>query len=206
MARVDRDQVLDGAMTCIARVGLAKTTLDDVARAAGCARATVYRTFASKQLLLNALVEREVRRLQATVLEAAADAPTLGEAITATITTAAHALVAHEPLAFIATYEPEVFLPYLAFEKERAFYTSAAALAAPAFARFLDADNAKRLGEWVTRITLSYLCDPPEHFDVFDEQQVKALIVDFVLPGFTEPAGNDNRIRLEGITLEGIRQ
>jgi AcrR family transcriptional regulator len=200
MARVDRDRVLDGALTCIARVGLAKTTLDDVAREAGCVRATVYRTFANKQHLLNALVERETGRLQATVLAAAAAAPTLGDAITVTITTAAHALVTHEPLAFIATNEPEVLLPYLAFEKERAFYTSAAALAAPAFARFLDDVDATRLGEWIARITLSYLCDPPEHFDVFDEQQVKALIVDFVLPGFTKPVGNDNRIRLEGIT------
>jgi AcrR family transcriptional regulator len=196
MARVDRDQVLDGAMTCIARVGLAKTTLDDVAREAGCARATVYRTFANKQHLLNALIEREARRLQAAVLAAASEATSLGDAITAAITSAAHALVAHEPLNFVATYEPEVLLPYLAFERERAFYADAASLVAPAFTRFLDDEHATRLGEWVVRITLSYLSDPPEHFDVFDPQQVKALIVDFVLPGFTQPAGN----------LEGIKQ
>jgi len=38
-------RVLDAALTCVGRVGLAKTTLDDVAREAGCARATVYRYF-----------------------------------------------------------------------------------------------------------------------------------------------------------------
>ena len=48
--------ILDAALTCIGRVGLAKTTLDDVAREARCARATVYRCFANKQQLLAALV------------------------------------------------------------------------------------------------------------------------------------------------------
>ena len=48
--------MLDAARTCVARVGIAKTTLDDVAREAGCARATVYRNFAGKQDLLQAMV------------------------------------------------------------------------------------------------------------------------------------------------------
>ena len=57
-----RRAILDAALACIARVGLAKTTLDDVAREAGCARATVYRCFPGKQQLLGALVDREARR------------------------------------------------------------------------------------------------------------------------------------------------
>ena len=36
---------IDAALRCIARWGVAKTTLDDVAREAGCSRATVYRVF-----------------------------------------------------------------------------------------------------------------------------------------------------------------
>ena len=39
-------------LTCIARYGLAKTTLDDVAREAGCSRATLYRYFDSKHDLV----------------------------------------------------------------------------------------------------------------------------------------------------------
>jgi AcrR family transcriptional regulator len=35
------DRVLDAALACVARVGVAKTTLDDVAKEAGCARASV---------------------------------------------------------------------------------------------------------------------------------------------------------------------
>ena len=40
-----RVRVVDAALACIARQGVARTTLDDVARAARCSRATVYRVF-----------------------------------------------------------------------------------------------------------------------------------------------------------------
>ncbi|MEA2588672.1 MAG: hypothetical protein QOH66_1599, partial [Actinomycetota bacterium] len=38
-------RVIDAALRCIARWGIAKTTLDDIAREASCSRATIYRLF-----------------------------------------------------------------------------------------------------------------------------------------------------------------
>lgn len=188
-------RVLDAALTCIGRVGLAKTTLDDVAREAGCARATVYRYFPGKQQLIAALVEREVATFQFRLLTAASGAESLGDAVTAVITTAADALCAHPALTFVAAHEPEVLLPHLAFERESAVLAGAADLVAPAFEPFLPIDRATRLAEWVARITLSYLCCPSEHIDVNDSLQVRALVDDFVLPGFLRPAG-----ALEGVS------
>ena len=40
-----RRRVLEGAYECIARRGMAKTTVDDVAAASGVSRATIYRLF-----------------------------------------------------------------------------------------------------------------------------------------------------------------
>jgi AcrR family transcriptional regulator len=187
--RTGPDLVLDATLACIARVGLTKTTLDDVAREAGCARATVYRYFPGKQPLLAALVAREVDTLQAQLLAAAADAPDLADATTAVITTAAHTLAHHRALGFLTTHEPEVLLPYLAFERESAVLMVAAEMVAPAFTRFLSEAHAIRLGEWIARLTMSYLCSPSEYFDVFDAVQVRALVDDFVLPGFARAAG-----------------
>jgi AcrR family transcriptional regulator len=181
--RTDVNRVLDAAVTCVGRVGLAKTTLDDVAREAGCARATVYRYFPGKQHLFVALVEREANALGAAVVGAAGDADTLGDAVVAVITTGARALQSHRALTFVAAHEPEQLLPYLAFEREDAVLREAAALLAPAFTRFLSVDRATRLAEWVARMTLSYLCCPSEHLDVLDAAQVRALVDDFVLPG-----------------------
>ena len=188
-ARTGPDLVLDATLSCIARVGLAKTTLDDVAREAGCARATVYRYFPGKQPLLAALVAREVEILQRAVLAAAEQTDTLADATTAVVTTAARTLTNHAALVFLTTHEPDVLLPYLAFERESAVLMGAADMVAPAFTRFLSDEHATRLGEWVARLTLSYLCSPSEHIDVFDDAHVRSLVDDFVLPGFSRAAG-----------------
>jgi AcrR family transcriptional regulator len=177
-------RILDAAAACIARVGLAKTTLDDVAKEAGCARATVYRSFSSKQQLLVALVARETETLRATLLDAAAATDTLADAVAAVVTTAARALLAHGALTFVASYEPELLLPYLAFEREDAVLRTAATLVAPAFAPYLPPEESARLGEWITRMTLSYLCCPSEHVDVCNIDDVRAFVEQFVLPGF----------------------
>jgi len=188
-ARTGPDLVLDATLTCIARVGLTKTTLDDVAREAGCARATVYRYFPGKQPLLAALVAREVESLRTQLLTAAQTAPTLGDAAAVVVSTAARALADNAALVFLTTHEPEVLLPYLAFERESAVLMAAARVVAPAFARFLSEEHAIRFGEWIARLTMSYLCCPSEHVDVFDAAQVRSLIDDFVLPGFSRAAG-----------------
>jgi TetR/AcrR family transcriptional regulator, repressor for uid operon len=182
-------QILDAAATCIGRVGLAKTTLDDVAREARCARATVYRCFANKQQLLAALVVREADALRAAVVVAAEPSPHLADAITAVVTTAVDFLGTNAPLTFVCAHEPELVLPYLAFEREDAVLRTAAVLVAPAFTRFVSASDATRLGEWIARITLSYLFSPSEQFDIADPQHVRALVDDFVVPGFVDSEG-----------------
>jgi len=183
--RTGPDEVLDAAVACIARVGLAKTTLDDVARAAGCARATVYRHFPGKQPLFAALVAREARRVVDELVGQGRATASLSDAVVAVVTTATRELQEHPALAFVVAYEPDVLLPYLAFERESAFLGAAAALVAPAFTPFLPEASATRLAEWLTRITQSFLCSPSEYFDVRDAEQVRALVDDFVLPGFT---------------------
>src|SRR4029079_17106230 len=87
MVRTDPDQILDAALRCIARVGFSKTTFDDIAREAGCARATVYRIFPSKQQLVAALLNREGERLRTGVVDAALAEDDLAGAVTAFITT-----------------------------------------------------------------------------------------------------------------------
>ena len=53
-----RTRLLDATLACIARVGVSKTTLDDVAREAGCSRATLYRYFPGKPPLAAARSSR----------------------------------------------------------------------------------------------------------------------------------------------------
>ena len=112
------DRVLDAALACVARVGVAKTTLDDVAKEAGCARATVYRCFPGRQALMRAVLDREVSSLAERTLQAADRADTLGGAIEAVMLTAAETFHTHPALGFVLEHEPELVAPQLSFDRE----------------------------------------------------------------------------------------
>lgn len=58
-----RERILDAAGTCFGRDGGARTNMADIAEAAGCSRATLYRYFVSRDALRSAYVEREARRI-----------------------------------------------------------------------------------------------------------------------------------------------
>ena len=109
-------RILDATMTCLSRFGFAKTTIDDVAREAGCSRATVYRYFANRNTLVVAAVDRELAVLTAAITAAADAADTLEDAIVAMFVTAARRITAHAALQRALELEPEVVLPSLSFE------------------------------------------------------------------------------------------
>ncbi|CAM3558097.1 TetR/AcrR family transcriptional regulator [Tsukamurella ocularis] len=56
------ERILDAAAGLFAEHGVAAVGMDDIARAAGCSRATLYRYFANRDLLRSAYVLREMSR------------------------------------------------------------------------------------------------------------------------------------------------
>lgn len=176
-------RVLDATLVCIARYGVAKTTLDDVAREAGCARATLYRYFGGKQGLLEAVVAAEGGRLIAELCALASASPTLEDATVAVIVRAAREVAGHQALQFVLAHEPELVLPYLAFDPGSVFLVELGAVLAPAFARFLPAERAARAGEWLARVTLAYTTPERTPVDLTDDVQVRDFVCSFVLPG-----------------------
>jgi TetR/AcrR family transcriptional repressor of uid operon len=174
--RATDERLLDAALACIARVGVGKTTLDDVAREADCSRATLYRYFPGKAPLLRALVEREAARLAASVDLAAADADTLDDALVASIVVAARAVTGHAALAFVVAHEPELILPALTFEGADALLARAGELFDPALRPHLPPERVGRAGEWVARIVFSYLCSPSESVDLTDAASVRSFV------------------------------
>jgi AcrR family transcriptional regulator len=169
-------------LTCVARQGLRKTTLDDVARETGCGRATLYRYFASKQALLTAAGHSEATRIVAALRDAAAGADTLEDAVVALLVTAGAELGAHPALRFVADFEPDWLLPQLAFAGGDRFLAVAADALAPAVDRFVDADHAVRAAEWIARVGLCLLCSPVAPVALDDEASVRDYAREFIVP------------------------
>ncbi|RBY84398.1 TetR/AcrR family transcriptional regulator [Blastococcus sp. TF02A-26] len=76
-----RDRILRAGMDCVTRYGRAKTTMRDVARAAGLSRATLYRHFVDRGALFHAIREFERRRDLAAITERAGRTTTLTDAV-----------------------------------------------------------------------------------------------------------------------------
>lgn len=180
------DRVAEAALRCVARWGVAKTSLDDVAREAGVSRATVYRTFpGGKEALVAAVAAREVARFLDHLGEALGAAATLEDALVAGITESTLRIRHHDALQFLLTYEPGAVLPQVAFSHFDQVLAAAGAFTAPYLERWLPGEQARRAAEWAARIVLSYSTTPAAGVDAGDEGSVRRLVRTFVLPGLT---------------------
>lgn len=111
-----RARILDAGYACAERFGLGKTTMSDVARAAGLSRQTLYRYFESKHDLTAALVMREDERLIALVRDAAEPHADLRPALEAAFVTCLKFIRDHPLLTKIMAAEPHELLPFLTIE------------------------------------------------------------------------------------------
>ncbi len=162
---------------------MAKTTLDDVARAAGCSRATVYRVFpGGKDGLLSAVVDTEVARFFSALALRMGAATDLEDVLVAGMNEAAVRITEHPGLSFLLEHEPEVILPHLAFSHMDGVLEVSSTFTAPFLGRWLDHDEAKRVAQWAARIVLSHLLCPADGVDLTDEARVRRLVRTFVLP------------------------
>lgn len=185
------DRIAAGALRCIARWGVAKTTLDDVAREAGVSRATVYRVFpGGKDGLMDSVARAETRRFFSALTTAMAAADSLEDTLVLGMVEAGRGIRGHEALQFLMAHEPETVLSRLAFKKLDEVLAAAATVAAPHLERWLSADDAHRAAEWCARLVLSYACTPADsNVDIAGEASVRRLVRTFVLPGLV-PRGN----------------
>ncbi len=181
-------RITDAALRTVARYGLAKVTVDDVAREAGCSRATLYRYYPGKQAVLDAVVAAETARLRAGLDDALADVRTLDEALAAAAGFGAREFAGHAALQFLLAHEPGSVLPHLCFAGGDRLLAVLSEAVTPHLGRFLPTLQARRVGEWLARIVLSYGCTPSAHLPVGigGEAAVLRVVNDFVAPAVSE--------------------
>jgi AcrR family transcriptional regulator len=174
-------RAIAATLTCIARHGLGKTTIDDVAREAGCSRASLYRYFGGRAEIVAAAVDFEAARIAEHVRAAADDADTLEDAVVAIVHTAGTELGEHPALRFVADFEPELLLPHLTFGGGDRFLARAGAAIAPSLERFAP-DHAERAAEWVARVSLTLWLCPSGPVSLADPVRLRAYLRAFVVP------------------------
>lgn len=181
-----QQRLLDAAIICIARYGYAKTTLDDIARVAGCGRATAYRYFPSKSDLITRAVESEILHALGTIAERAAAAPDLESALVTTLIELNTALDT-PALRFVFTNEPQLVLPEITFAGGDSLLATAALLLAPGVLPHLgNPTDAHRCAAWLARIALVYMWAPDAQTPMDDPVAVTEFVRTLILPSFQE--------------------
>jgi AcrR family transcriptional regulator len=176
-----RERILDATLSVMAAQGLARLALEDVARAAGVSRQTVYRWFGSREALITAVILREEEVFIERISAAAGQHVDLRSSLEAAIAAALRTARAHPLLDRLLESEPEALLPVLVTSGGPVL-----SAARPAFAEVLsqrlpelDQEEVRRIADATTRLLISYVVDPAE-----DDPGVLAVVLaDLLLDG-----------------------
>ena len=169
--RFAAEKILDAAGDLFAKHGIGAVSMGNVARAAGCSRATLYRYFADRHELHVAYIHREARRVGALVTAEAARVRE-PESILETAILAAVRLVRENPSL------------HAWFGADDVAETAALAQSSPVLeALGLSVIDDPLAARWAVRVIVSLLVAPGR-----DAAEERALVQRFVVPVLT-PSG-----------------
>jgi AcrR family transcriptional regulator len=171
---VAADRILDAAEELFTRHDPASVGMNEIAKAAGCSRATLYRYFENREALRTGYVNRETYRLFDAIKEKISGVTDPRERLSAGIATTLR-LVRESPAlsSWFASTQPQI-------GGELAEQSDVITALASAFVNSLGADDpavVESRGRWLVRVITSLLIFPGR--DVADEQ---AMVEEFVVP------------------------
>jgi len=177
--------VIAGTLRCVSRWGVAKTTIDDIAREAGCSRATIYRAFpGGKSAVMDATGEAEIHRLLLDLAIALDATDSLADLLNAAMVESVRAIRANDALQYLLVHEPEHLLVHISFDALDPLLAVATDFGAPYLERHLDPPRAREAAEWIARLIVSAVIGPCP-IDLGDPVVVAGFLDAYVLPGLT---------------------
>lgn len=173
-SEVAADRILDATAALFAERDAAAVGMHEIARAAGCSRATLYRYFENREALHTAFVNREAYRLFGELGDQIKDVAAPAERLVAGVTTALRAVRGNPALAsWFATTEPPI-------GGELAEQSEVIKVLTAAFLNSLGPDDPavlERRARWLVRVITSLLIFPGA-----DEADERQMLKEFVVP------------------------
>jgi TetR/AcrR family transcriptional regulator, repressor for uid operon len=180
------ERILDAALDLAAASGLRHLTMDDVARRAGVGRMTVYRRFASKPALVDALTVRESRRCLDRIAAALRPDDPADERLAALFTATLAVIREHPLLERLARFEPEALLTELTRDDSAAFrlvreFLVGLVREGQAAGELVQGDPAV-LAELGLRLGASFVLMPDSVLPLDNEAQTRAAVRALIAP------------------------
>lgn len=184
------DRILDAAERLFTEQDPSSVGMNEIARAAGCSRATLYRYFDSREALRTAYVHRETHRLGREILQLIERVADPHQRLVASIV-ATLRMVRESPA--LSAWFGSTVLP---IGGELAGQSEVITALASSFLSSLGPSNTEapavlqRRARWAVRVIISLLMFPGR-----DEDDERSMIEEFVVPVVT-PVSSTNRLAL----------
>jgi TetR/AcrR family transcriptional repressor of uid operon len=180
------ERILAGALSCFQEVGIQRTTMDDIARAAGVSRITVFRRFDTKDQLVQIVVLRVMVEVNTLIRAAFLAEKNLEQALTAALMASLRALRDHPLFAKVVRTEPESFVRTLSTDG-----ATVIALVRSSVSEWLGTTgggplsdkDAEFVAETLTRLGISLILTPDGVIPIDDDKRMRAYLARYVVPG-----------------------
>jgi len=167
---VAAERILDAAGELFAETEVAAVGMNDIARAAGCSRATLYRYFENREALHNAFVHREAHAVHRQLAATLAGVTNPQKRLLAGLTGALELVRKNPALSSWFTHTP--------LGAEMAAESEVIQTLTAGFLQSLSAgDDLDRRARWLVRVLTSLLISPGR-----DSDDERIMLADFVIP------------------------
>jgi AcrR family transcriptional regulator len=186
-----REDLLAAAARRFVAVGIRKTTMEDIAREATAGKATLYRHFANKDAVIDALLEREAARLDRRLRGAADEHDDAARRLEAAFVAGVEFFVDHPVLTKGRDEEPGILLPRITANGgplvRRGMELFTSLIDEGITAGELRKVDPAAAAEVIMRLILSYFSFPPMHVRVDDPDEASAFAHALVAGGLRAP-------------------
>ena len=180
------ERIVAAAARLIASQGLRATSVDDIASAAECGRATVYRYFpGGRAELLEVTLGQGVDRIFASCARVTDQAESLAEAAAGTINIAVLELSNDAVLQQLLVDEPDTIATLISPMRIEPLVERASEWGVEHFSRFVEPAIAAHVGEWCVRVVTDHLRSPAPVIDITQADISRALVDTFLIPTLT---------------------
>ncbi|WP_433510343.1 TetR/AcrR family transcriptional regulator [Nonomuraea sp. CA-143628] len=188
-----RARILDAAYEQFCRMGIRRSTMEDVARLAKVSRITVYRRFDTKDTLIEHVVRREFRRYFDQFLIDIEQAGTAADRVVLGFVTSLRAIRGNPLIGGLIATEPDLLVPSMTADGGQTLATVRHFVAgqlrseqrAGNVSSGLDVDL---VAEMMVRISTSFLTIPSTIINLDDDEELAAVARRFLVPMLEPPA------------------
>jgi AcrR family transcriptional regulator len=192
-AEGNAQRILDAALKQFELFGIRRSTVEDITRRSGLARVTLYRNFANKDAIVEAVLLRELERF---LSELAAEAGGYAEAedklvegFVFTLTT----MRDHALLQRLLATEPETVLPFLTVEGDSVIQTASSFLAHQLAVALPDDRRTQiellEVAEVTVRVIVSFVLTPSQNVALGDDDAARSFARRYLVPPLLGLAG-----------------